>query len=128
MADSVIRKPIPKTGEMLPAIGLGTWQTFDVGTTPSARAPLKEVLREFVRLGGSVVDSSPMYGRSESVTGDLAAELGVQKKLFLATKVWTSGRDAGIRQMEESFKRLRSHAWICCKFTIWSIIARISQP
>ena len=79
MADSVIRKPIPKTGEMLPAIGLGTWQTFDVGTTPSARAPLKEVLREFVRLGGSVVDSSPMYGRSESVTGDLAAELGVQK-------------------------------------------------
>src|SRR5580765_3895876 len=107
MADSIIRKPIPKTGEMLPAIGLGTWQTFDVGTTPSARAPLKEVLREFVRLGGSVVDSSPMYGRSESVTGDLAAELGVQKKLFLATKVWTSGRDAGIRQMEESFKRLR---------------------
>ena len=107
MADSVVRKPIPKTGEMLPAIGLGTWQTFDVGTTPSARAPLKEVLREFVRLGGSVVDSSPMYGRSESVTGDLAAELGVQKNLFLATKVWTSGRDAGIRQMEESFKRLR---------------------
>jgi aryl-alcohol dehydrogenase-like predicted oxidoreductase len=108
MADSIIRKPIPKTGEMLPAIGLGTWQTFDVGTTPSARAPLKEVLREFVRLGGSVVDSSPMYGRSESVTGDLAAELGVQKKLFLATKVWTSGRDAGVRQMEESFKRLRT--------------------
>ena len=108
MADSVIRKPIPKTGEMLPAIGLGTWQTFDVGTTQSARAPLKEVLREFVRLGGSVVDSSPMYGRSESVTGDLAAELGVQKKLFLATKVWTSGRDTGVRQMEESFKRLRT--------------------
>ena len=108
MADSIIRKPIPKTGEMLPAIGLGTWQTFDVGTTQSARAPLKEVLREFVRMGGSVVDSSPMYGRSESVTGDLATELVVQKKLFLATKVWTSGRDAGIRQMEESFKRLRT--------------------
>ena len=108
MADSIVRKPIPKTGEMLPAIGLGTWQTFDVGATQSARAPLKEVLREFVRLGGSVVDSSPMYGRSESVTGDLATELGVQKKLFLATKVWTSGRDAGVRQMEESFKRLRT--------------------
>ena len=125
MADSVVRKPIPKTGEILPAIGLGTWQTFDVGATQSARAPLKEVLREFVRLGGSVVDSSPMYGRSESVTGDLAVELGVQKKLFLATKVWTSGRDAGVRQMEES---CAPNEWICCKFTIWSIIARISQP
>jgi len=108
MANSIIQKPIPKTGESLPVIGLGTWQTFDVGAAQSARDPLKEVLREFVRLGGSVIDSSPMYGKSESVTGDLAAELGLQKQLFLATKVWTSGRDAGIRQMEESFRRLRT--------------------
>lgn len=92
----------------MPAIGLGTWQTFDVGKTPSERAPVKEVLREFVRLGGSVVDSSPMYGQSESVVGDLTAELNVQKQIFLATKVWTSGRDSGIRQMEESFRRLRA--------------------
>jgi diketogulonate reductase-like aldo/keto reductase len=108
MADGIITKPIPKTGERLPVIGLGTWQTFDVGSDRSAREPLKSVLREFVQLGGTVIDSSPMYGRSERVTGDLAAELGVQKKLFLATKVWTSGLDAGIRQMEESFKRLRT--------------------
>lgn len=108
VADTIMRKPIPKTGEALPAVGLGTWQTFDVGATRSVREPLKEVLREFVSLGGSVVDSSPMYGKSESVTGDLAAELGVQKQIFLATKVWTNGRDAGIRQMEESFKRLRT--------------------
>ena len=108
MANSIIQKPIPKTGEFLPVIGLGTWQTFDVGAAQSARDPLKEVLREFVRLGGSVIDSSPMYGKSESVTGDLAAELGLQKQLFLATKVWTSGRDAGIRQMDESFRRLRT--------------------
>src|SRR6266576_2392143 len=108
VADSIRTKPIPKTGETLPVIGLGTWQTFDVGAAQSAREPLKEVLRGFVRLGGSVIDSSPMYGTSESVTGDLAAELGVQKQLFLATKVWTSGREAGIRQMEESFKRLRT--------------------
>ena len=108
MANSVVQKPIPKTGESLPVIGLGTWQTFDVGAAQSARDPLKEVLREFVRLGGSVIDSSPMYGKSESVTGDLAAELGLQKQLFLATKVWTSGRDAGIRQMDESFSRLRT--------------------
>jgi diketogulonate reductase-like aldo/keto reductase len=108
MAETILRKPIPKTAESLPAIGLGTWQTFDVGAGPSARAPLKEVLRRFVQAGGSVIDSSPMYGKSEGVVGDLAAELGVHKQLFLATKVWTSGRDAGVRQMEESLKRLRA--------------------
>lgn len=108
LADAVIKKPIPKTGELLPVIGLGTWQTFDVGAAKAAREPLRQVLREFVRLGGSVIDSSPMYGKSEGVAGDLAAELGVHKQLFLATKVWTSGRDAGVRQMEESFKRLRT--------------------
>jgi aryl-alcohol dehydrogenase-like predicted oxidoreductase len=103
-----MRKPIPKTGESLLAVGLGTWQTFDVGAGHSSSEPLKEVLREFVRLGGGVIDSSPMYGKSESVIGDLAAELGVRKHLFLATKVWTSGREAGILQMDESFKRLRT--------------------
>jgi aryl-alcohol dehydrogenase-like predicted oxidoreductase len=108
MAQNLIRKPIPKTGESLTAVGLGTWQTFDVGTAKSAREPLRHVLRDFVRLGGSVLDSSPMYGSSESVAGDLAAELGLQKQLFFATKVWTNGRDAGIRQMDESFKRLRT--------------------
>jgi aryl-alcohol dehydrogenase-like predicted oxidoreductase len=107
MADSLLRKPIPRSGELLSAIGLGTWQTFNVGTGAAQRAPLKDVLREFVQRGGTVIDSSPMYGRSESVAGDLAAELGAHKQLFLATKVWTSGRDAGIRQMEESFRRLR---------------------
>jgi aryl-alcohol dehydrogenase-like predicted oxidoreductase len=108
MSDGILTKPIPKTGERLPALGLGTWQTFDVGGAESVRAPLREVLREFVRAGGTVIDSSPMYGKSESVTGELAAELGVREKLFLATKVWTSGRDAGIRQMEESYRRLRA--------------------
>jgi aryl-alcohol dehydrogenase-like predicted oxidoreductase len=108
MAASTIRRPIPRTGESLPVIGLGTWQTFDVGKAQSAREPLKSVLRDFVRLQGKVIDSSPMYGNSENVVGDLAAELGVRQQLFLATKVWTSGRDAGIRQMEESFQRLRT--------------------
>ena len=108
MSASMIRRAIPRTGQLLPVIGLGTWQTFDVGGTKSSREPLKNVLREFARLGGSVVDSSPMYGQSETVVGDLAAELGIHKQLFLATKVWTSGRDAGIRQMEESFRRLRT--------------------
>lgn len=97
-------KKIPSTGEALPVIGVGTWQTFDVGADPAARAPLREVLK---LLNRNMVDSSPMYGSSESVAGDLIAELGLRDKLFIATKVWTSGRDAGIRQMETSFKRLR---------------------
>ena len=108
MVRAIKRKPIPSTGEDLPIIGLGTWQTFDVGLNQAAREPLKEVLREFVRAAGSVIDSSPMYGNSETIAGDLAVELGVHKQLFLATKVWTSGREAGVRQMEESFRRLRA--------------------
>jgi aryl-alcohol dehydrogenase-like predicted oxidoreductase len=108
LAQSIVRKSIPTSGEALPVIGLGTWQTFDAGPGSATRAPLKEVLREFARAGGSVIDSSPMYGNSEAVAGDLADELGLHKGLFLATKVWTSGRDAGVRQMEESFRRLRT--------------------
>ena len=100
----IMTKPIPSTKEALPVIGCGTWQTFDVGSDPGARAPLREVLKLLER---NIVDSSPMYGSSESVAGDLIAELGLRDKLFIATKVWTSGRDAGIRQMETSFKRLR---------------------
>ena len=104
----LLTRPIPKTGEMLPVIGLGTWQTFDVGRSESERAPLREVLRTLVATGGSVIDSSPMYGRSESVVGDLVRELKVRRRLFLATKVWTTGREAGIRQMEQSFSKLRT--------------------
>ena len=106
MAASLLKRSIPRTGELLPVIGLGTWQTFDVAGQ-NARAPLREVLSEFSRLGGSVIDSSPMYGKSESVVGDLAAELDIRKRFFLATKVWTHGREAGIQQMEESLRRLR---------------------
>jgi len=94
----------PQRTVSLPKIGLGTWQTFDVGGDAAARAPLREVLK---LLDGNMVDSSPMYGSSESVAGDLVAELGVRSKLFIATKVWTRGRDEGIHQMETSFKRLR---------------------
>ena len=100
----IMAKPIPSTGEQVPVIGVGTWQTFDVGADAGARAPLREVLKLLDR---NIVDSSPMYGSSESVAGDLIADLGARQKLFIATKVWTSGREAGIRQMETSFKRLR---------------------
>ena len=106
-AAPLIERAIPASGEALPVIGVGTWQTFDVGADAAARAALREVLTLFARAGGKAIDSSPMYGGSESVTGDLIAEAGLAGRLFVATKVWTSGRDAGIRQMEESFKRLR---------------------
>ncbi|MBI1943229.1 MAG: aldo/keto reductase, partial [Betaproteobacteria bacterium] len=90
-----------------PAIGLGTWQVFDAGGSAAARAPLREVLTAFAKAGGKLIDSSPMYGSSESVVGDLTAELGLRDRLFVATKVWTSGREDGIRQMETSFRRLK---------------------
>jgi diketogulonate reductase-like aldo/keto reductase len=103
----IARRPIPRTGEALPVIGIGTWQTFDVGDSERERAPLKEVLQGFVARGGRLVDSSPMYGRSEQVVGDLAAALGLREALFYATKIWTTGRTEGVRQMEESFRRMR---------------------
>ncbi len=103
----LIERAIPASGEPLPVIGVGTWQTFDVGADKVARGALREVLGLFAGAGGRLIDSSPMYGSSETVTGDLAAEAGLGGKLFVATKVWTEGRDAGIRQMELSFKRLR---------------------
>jgi diketogulonate reductase-like aldo/keto reductase len=102
------QRTIPGSGEAIPVIGLGTWRTFDVGTGPSERRPLREVLHRFVELGGRVIDSSPMYGTAESVVGDLSTDLRLADRLFLATKVWTSGREAGIAQMEQSERRLRT--------------------
>jgi aryl-alcohol dehydrogenase-like predicted oxidoreductase len=103
----MLTRPIPRSGEALPVVGLGTWQTFDVGANAPERAELKEVLRELVARGGKVVDSSPMYGEAERVVGDLSAEAGLRDQLFLATKVWTRGRDAGIQEMEQSFRLMR---------------------
>ena len=103
----MLERPVPRTGEGLPAVGLGTWQVFDVAGDARELGQARETLRIFVDGGGRVIDSSPMYGSSETVTGQLAAELGVGAKLFVATKVWTSGKQAGIRQMEDSMRKLR---------------------
>ena len=108
IGSGMLERTIPRSGEALPVIGLGTYDAFDVGASQADRAPLGEVLEVLVEQGGSLVDSSPMYGRAEAVVGDLQSELGLRPKLFLATKVWTSGRDAGIRQMEESFRLMRT--------------------
>jgi diketogulonate reductase-like aldo/keto reductase len=103
----LLRKAIPSSGEQLPVIGLGTWQTFHVSEDAEERAPLREVLQVFFERGGTLIDSSPMYAEAEQVTGDLVAEIGAHDRLFAATKVWTYGRDEGIRQMERSFRRMR---------------------
>ena len=105
---SLITRRIPSSGELLPVIGLGTWQTFDVGRSAAARAPLVEVLSGFVQRGGRLIDSSPMYGASEEVVGDITAQLGARSKLFVATKVWTSGRQRGVEQMDDSMRKLRA--------------------
>jgi diketogulonate reductase-like aldo/keto reductase len=101
-----IRRAVPATGELLPVIGMGTSRTFDVGEDPAARVPLAGVLAELLAGGGKVIDSSPMYGRAEQVTGDLLREAKAVTKVFTATKVWTDGRDAGIAQMNQSFARM----------------------
>ena len=105
--ENALKRAIPSTGEKLTVVGVGTWQTFDVGASDVARQPLKEVLKTLISKGGSVIDSSPMYGRSEEVVGDLSNELNLNDQLFVATKVWTNGRENGIRQINESFRRMR---------------------
>ena len=102
----MIDKRIPGSGEALPAIGMGSWSTFDVGSSASERAPLREVLALFLGSGARVVDTSPMYGRSEEVLGDLLAARGAPR-VFMATKVWTDGRKAGAEQIARSMRRLR---------------------
>jgi diketogulonate reductase-like aldo/keto reductase len=101
-------RKIPKTGEALPVIGLGTWQSFDIGRSASERAPRRQVLEALFAANASVIDSSPMYGRAEGVTGDLLAGLGARTKAFIATKVWVQGRERGVHQMEESFRQFQT--------------------
>jgi aryl-alcohol dehydrogenase-like predicted oxidoreductase len=100
-------RKIPSTGEPLPVVGCGTWRTFDVGDDPDGQARLAQVLNVLFAAGGSVIDSSPMYGSSEAVAGTLLTRLDAHGKAFVATKVWTQGRDAGIAQMEQSMRRLQ---------------------
>jgi diketogulonate reductase-like aldo/keto reductase len=103
----MLTRTIPSSGEALPIIGIGTYKGFDVGTGSKERAALGGVLRNLFSMGGSVLDSSPMYGRAEGVAGDLVAAQHAREKSFLATKVWTQGRVAGIDQMNRSMKLLR---------------------
>ena len=103
---ALIKKAIPKSGEQLPVIGMGTSRTFDIGNDPQQLARLAEVLQIFFDQGGAVIDSSPMYGNAEQVTGDLLKTIKNKQALFAATKVWTWGKQEGIAQMQRSSKRM----------------------
>ncbi len=104
----MLKRKIPSSGEQVPVIGMGSSNTFDVQDGAAATDPLRDVLRALVDGGGTVIDTSPMYGRSEAVLGDLIADLGLRSRLWLATKVWTRGREAGASQIAESMRRLRT--------------------
>lgn len=97
-----LSRPIPSTGEQVPAIGMGTWITFNIGNDKAALAQRTEVLKTFMDLGGGIVDSSPMYGSAEAVLGRILERLGTQPRLFSATKVWTSSGDDGPQEIETS--------------------------
>lgn len=102
----MLKAKIPSTGEELLRIGLGTYKTFDVGNDAAKRKELAGVLKVFVEAGGSLIDSSPMYGTSEAVIGEVSKDAKVNDKLFVATKVWTSGKEEGIRQMNDSINKM----------------------
>jgi diketogulonate reductase-like aldo/keto reductase len=106
---AMLTRTIPSSGDKLPVIGLGTWRAFDVNLSADIRKQLEDVLSLFVKLGGQVIDSSPMYGRAEEVIGDLTSELGIREKLFLATKVWTRGKQSGVQSMQRSMSLLRTN-------------------
>ncbi|WP_404368999.1 aldo/keto reductase [Marinobacter sp.] len=101
-AGSPITHAIPATGESLPVIGMGTWRTFNVGGDQRLIEQRTRVLKTFFDLGGSVIDSSPMYGSSEAVVGKGLEALGKHDDVFAATKIWTRGKQEGIQQVRES--------------------------
>jgi diketogulonate reductase-like aldo/keto reductase len=108
LSDRMHTRPIPSTGEALPVVGCGTWRTFDVGQGAPERAPLIEVLQILFANGGAVIDSSPMYGAAEAVVGDVLTTMRSRDRAFIATKVWTTGRESGITQMKRSMELLRT--------------------
>ncbi|MEW7280321.1 aldo/keto reductase [Aquimarina sp. 2201CG1-2-11] len=102
----MLKRKIPSTGQPLSVIGLGTWQSFDIGNNSNDRERLSNVLLTMKKHGGQMIDSSPMYGNSEKVVGDLTTKLEIQKDFFYATKVWTTGKQSGIAQMKSSLKTM----------------------
>jgi len=103
-----MQRAIPRTGEKLPALGLGTWQVLDVAGSGAEYETATAAVRSFLESGGRVIDSSPMYGRSEERVGDMLAAIRPAARPFLATKIWTTGREAGLAQLADSHRLLRA--------------------
>ncbi len=108
MADNLtqIQRNIPHTKEYLPVIGLGSAGNLAGLNDPATKKRLLAVMQAFFDKGGQLIDSSPMYGDAESAIGELLKGVNNKDKLFAATKVWTDGREAGIKQMQQSFQRM----------------------
>ena len=104
----MLTRPIPGSNEALPVIGLGTYSVFDVSSTPDAIAQRLRIVELLLGAGGSVIDTSPMYNRSENVIGDVIAAGAPRDDMFIATKVWTDGREAGVKQMERSAELMKT--------------------
>ena len=104
--ENMLERTIQSSGEKLPVVGLGSWQQFDVDGSAQERDPLASVLKSLHQMGGKVIDASPMYGRAEQVIGDLTSDLALNDQFFLATKVWTTGKQAGIDQMNNSLSKM----------------------
>ena len=105
----MLSKKIPSSGEALPVIGLGTYSVFDVSGTPDEIATRKDIVARLTGAGGSLIDTSPMYNRSERIIGDVVDAGADRDRLFLATKVWTDGAEAGAAQMQRSADLMRTH-------------------
>ena len=106
LKNKMARRIIPSTGKLLPIIGLGTSRVFDTNLSEKSLNPRKEIVKALLDHGGSLIDTSPMYGKAEEVTGKIAQDLKINDQLFLATKVWIEGKEAGEMQMKESSKKL----------------------
>ena len=106
---SMLKRSIPSSGEEIPVIGLGTSRVFDIQPTESELNIRQEILDIFYENGGRLIDTSPMYGMSEEIIGISAEEYIQKNRFFLATKVWTEGKENGLRQIEESFKKMKAN-------------------
>ena len=109
MNQSMLKRVIPSSGEEMPVIGLGTSRVFDIEPTKNKLNIRKEILDIFYKNGGRLIDTSPMYGMSEEIIGITAKKYIEKNRFFLATKVWTEGRENGMRQIEESFQKMRTN-------------------
>ena len=109
MNQSMLKRVIPSSGEEMPVIGLGTSRVFDIEPTKNELNIRKEILDIFYKNGGRLIDTSPMYGMSEEIIGITAKKYIEKNRFFLATKVWTEGRENGMRQIEESFQKMRTN-------------------